>query len=429
MSFSRDKVISTFGEYMVCPFSLQGSDLSLAKISKIGLADFEKYKYIHESKVYRGDTAPDENMLLKEIENTIVSLLNKSNKIPLLLLSDGKDSMGLALALSESKIKCKTLTLLRSEDSELKKYISGVAMRLGHDPHFISVDEILSGYDNELFLKACGTMKSPVLDQGLLFFLMGCSLFFSKEGLDSKEYVLIDGLGNDEHFGYLPSKHQRNAFRLSQFNIWKILPKKKIPCLRWFIRSPAEAHGDLSALSAFFPFGKSFDLNCYFSKVPKSIEEITFIDFRAFSRGAFHDHQCMMGKTIATAKSLGCDVIFPWADKDLADFCFNLPISSKFDYKNLKNKLLLRDLLSNSLGWKQEKRGVDLYFDLDLNNFKENVLKKNVPDEIINVIDSSKFIPLSVKRRAYLELNNFYGYCKVNGLEECTIKNILFGND
>src|SRR5690606_19906941 len=126
--------------------------------------------------------------------------------------------------------------------------------------------------------------------------------------------------------------------------------------VRWYLRSPSVAHGELSALAALFPFGKSFDVNKYFSKIPKSMEALEFIDFRAFSRGSFHDHQCMMGKTNATARYLGCEVVFPWVEEELSSYCFNLPLTSKFDFEKLINKILLRNLLSNTIGWKQEKR-------------------------------------------------------------------------
>ena len=247
-----------------------------------------------------------------------------------------------------------------------------------------------------------------------------------KEDLSPLDFVIVDGLGNDEYFGYLPSKNQLRSFSLSRLGLTRLIPRF-LPALRWYIRSPSEAHGDLSALAAFFPFGQSFDLNKYFSKVPKSLEKMTFVDFRAFSRGSFHDHQCMMGKTIATAKCLGSKVIFPWTENSLAEYCFNLPVSAKFDFKNLKNKLLLRELLEKRIDWKQEKRGVDLYFDLDMKSFKKNILKEFIPQHIVDRIDKSILTPDSVKQRAYLELHNFYGYGLAHGLSILDIENILIG--
>lgn len=420
------QVVSTFGEFMVCPTDILDDKKSLIDISDAGKNAYLDYKFRHLSPNYHSDSEVDESILLQKIIDSLQRSLSQSQKEPLLLLSDGKDSMGLALALSEMGIACKTLSFLRRSDSELRDYISNVASRLGHKAYFVTVDEIESAYDSKVFVKACRCMDTPVLDQGFFFFLFGCKFFFDKEVLSPNDFVIVDGLGNDEYFGYLPSKNQLKSFSLSRVGLWKFLPRL-FPVLRWYIRSPSEAHGDLSALAAFFPFGNSFNLNKYFSEIPKSLNELEFVDFRAFSRGSFHDHQCMMGKTIATAKCLGSDVVFPWADAALADYCFNLPVSDKFDFKVLKNKLLLRELLEKRIDWKQEKRGVDLYFDLDMKAFKENILKEFVPQNIIDKIDKSVLISDSVKQRAYLELHNFYGYCLSNGLSQSDVENILMG--
>lgn len=427
MKLSNYKILSTFAEYMICPNALQHNGVDIKNLKIQGKHDFDDYKFKHQSINYTGESNSSTTILLEKLKLSLKESLKECDKEPLLLLSDGKDSMGLALALSEAGLKCKTLTFLRRNDDLLKEYIITVAEQLGHFPFFVTVDEIQSSFDQSLFLNACKTMETPVLDQGFLFFLYGCNKFFLDNNLIPKNFVLIDGLGNDEHFGYLPSIDQQNSFRLSLFGLWRLVPKKFFPSMRWYLRSPAESHGDLSALSAFFSFGNSIDLNEYFSGIRKSINELPFVDFRAFSRGSFHDHQCMMGKTIATAKVLEASVIFPWVEKQLADYCFNLPISSKFDFKSLKNKLLLRNLLSEKIGWEQQKRGVDLFKDLDLMVFKDNFLNGIVPEKITQKIDKTKFLPVSIKQRAYLEVLNFYGYCKSHGLSEGEIESILNG--
>lgn len=421
------QVVSTYAEFMICPLSIQGISGNKESLIKKGEDDFLNYKYIHTSDSYTGSSLVDESILLDRIKQAVLKAISNSLKEPLLLLSDGKDSMGLALALSSAGVFCKTLTFLRTEDVALKSYIEKVTKDLGHTPYFVTVDEIQSSYDSEFFLTACASMENPVLDQGFLFFLFGCRYFFNKNGFSPSEFVLIDGLGNDEHFGYLPSSNQKRSFQISNFGFWDLLPIRRLPFLRWYFRSPAESHGDLSALSAFFFFGKSIDLNQYFANVPRSNHEIPFVDFRAFSRGSFHDHQCMMGKTVTAANAMGCDVVFPWTDSDLADYCFNLPVSAKFDFNNLENKLLLRSLLSKSIGWSQEKRGVDLYFDLNISLFRQDVLERLVPVKFINQIDKSCFVSRAVKQRAYLELLNFYGYCKSHGYADDEIESILYG--
>lgn len=424
MNSNNLKIISTFSEYMICPYTLLDEDIDHRDLSEIGYDDFVNYKYRHNSESYKGTSLVDTNFLLEKLIFSIKNSCNLSQKEPLLLLSDGKDSMGIALALSRMGIQCRTLTFLRNSDDALKKFIKSVAQKLNHKPYFMTVEEIQSNFVKEEFIDSCKYMDNPVLDQGFLFFLLGSKLFFKNNNLDPSRFVIIDGLGNDEHFGYIPSNSQLISFKFSKLGLWKLLPSS-LPFFRWFIRSPSESHGDLSALAAFFPFGSSFDLNKYFSLIPKSLEPTEFVDFRAFSRGSFHDHQCMMEKTIVTAKYLGSQVAFPWADKAIAEYCFNLPLQEKFNFKSSTNKILLRKLLKEKIGWNQEKRGVDLYVDMEISYLKDK-LSKIATSEIIDKICKSK-ASKEIKQRALLELLNFYGYCLSHDIHKDTVKKILMG--
>jgi asparagine synthetase B (glutamine-hydrolysing) len=419
----NEKVISTFAKNMLCPPSLFNGEVKDLGVQ--GIKDFESYKYRHIPGLYQGDSLPSEDELIEKIKNSLATFMG-SKKKPLVLLSDGKDSMALAVAFSELKISCETLTLLRKEDDDLRGYIESVALALGHKPYFVTIDEILDSYDEKTFLKACSKARTPVLDQAFFFFLFGVKVFFCQYVKDPSNYILIDGLGNDEYLGYLPSKNQLSSYKLSRLGLWKLIPEMARG-LRWYIRSPSESHGDLSALACIFPIPGSFDLNEYFSRIPHSSEPLPFVDFRAFSRGSFHDHQCMMGKTIATAKAFNAEVYFPWLHPALAAYCFNYPYEKKFDFAAGVNKIPLRALLKRKINWNQEKRGIDLYFDLDMPLVKEKIISTIVPDRLTNKIEKSLMLPDYVKKRALLELLNFYGYCKSQGYEDCEIERILMG--
>ena len=130
----------------------------------------------------------------------------------------------------------------------------------------------------------------------------------------------------------------------------------------------------MSALAAFFRFGQSNELKQFFDKVPKHGAFETIMDFRAFCRGSYHDHQCMMGKTRTIARHLNAEVAFPWTQGNLPNYCFNLPVINKYDSSLLKNKILLRTFLEEKIGWERDKRGVDLFLDLDLKVFKNRFL-------------------------------------------------------
>ena len=255
-----------------------------------------------------------------------------------------------------------------------------------------------------------------------IFFLFGMKSFYSHSGLLPDNCQFIDGLGSDEPLGYLPSKFQYRSHKLSGFNFWKFIPDYP-SWLRWYIRSPAESQGDLSALSCFFRFGKAYDINSYFSKIPSSSDQ-ELVDFRAFSRGKFHDHQCMIGKTTTAARYFGSGIIYPWQESSVASFCFLLPGSFKYDFKLLKNKLCVRDLLMTHLGWNQTKRGVDLFFDLNEDKIR-NILSYYVDEDIYQRISHVGFLPRSMRKRALLELLNLVGYLTSRRYDRAGIRAFL----
>ncbi|MEZ9565326.1 hypothetical protein AB4226_09210 [Vibrio artabrorum] len=410
------KELSTYAKNMICPkISTQG-------LSVQGQNDFDKYRFRHSSSYYKGDSEANTGLLLEHVKEALAK--SNSSKKPLLLLSDGKDSMTIALAYSKLGISCKTLTFLRKEDIEMKEYIKSVALSLGHVPYFIAIDEILGSFDPEMFVESCKSMDNPVLDQGYLFFLFGLSQFFKSNGFKPSDFNVVDGLGNDETLGYMPSKDQLMAYKLSSLNLWKLVPDS-LSFLRWYLRSPSESHGDLSALSCFFKISNAYNLNEYFKLVSNTNDSVSYVDFRAFSRGNFHDHQCMMGKTKSSCNYFGSDYFFPWVDNKLADYCFNLPLESKFDFPKRVNKIILRRLLKENFHWEQTKRGVDLFVDIDILKFSKDIVSKIVPEEFINKIINKTGVPSSVKKRALLELLNFYGYCLSRGYGYNKISEIL----
>ncbi|MGA1933009.1 hypothetical protein ACH5BF_09880 [Arcobacter sp. YIC-464] len=417
------KVISTYGKHMVCPETI--SEKIIKDIMKTGMDDYKNYIFKHTEKKTDNITKFSSDELLKYIKE---SILNKSNpkKKPLLLLSDGKDSLCLAIAFNELNISCDTITFLKNDDNEMKSYLTKVTTKLGHNAHFITVNEIIQSLDMGEFKKSFKSMNNPVLDQGYIFFLFGLKLFFEKYKLSSSDYEVYDGMGNDEYLGHMPSKEQLQSFKFSKINLWKILPSN-FKSYKWYIRSPIESHGLLSTLSCFFSFPYAYDLNKYFKGIKASLDKEHFLDLRAFSRGKYLDRQCMMGKTETAANYLFTNAVFPWLDNELSNYCFNIPVDEKLNFEELVNKVPLRKLLKNKISWNQDKRGVDLFLDLD-EEFLKKFLTKEIPMVLIDRITFNKVLSTKVKKRAYLELLNFYLYCAVKeNMTENEIKEILNG--
>ncbi|KAF9658585.1 hypothetical protein HBA12_15565 [Tenacibaculum mesophilum] len=419
---TEHKIVSTFAKYMICPDSFYNLKEGVS-IKDEGKTEFQKYKYNLSN--YEGSTNYNVDFFLDKISKSINKVIDNS-KEPIILLSDGKDSLSLALGFSNLGIKCKTLTLLRKEDVALKHYLESVCEKLGHEPYFVNVDEIITNFNAEFFKESFSTMETPVMDQGYLFFLFAIKIFFDKTGLSPENCQFIDGLGNDEYFGYFFSDHQYLSYKLSMLGIWKFLPEKMYK-LKWYFRSPAESNGDLSSLATFFKIPEAHNINIFFKKIKKGVEENNYLNFRAFSRGKFHDHQCMMGKTNNATRFQKSICLFPWLEEDLANYCFNLPVNKKYNFKKRLNKIALRELLEEKLKWGQSKRGVDLYFDLDIVKFKRDIVGKIVPDRLIMSVLDNNCVKDYVKVRGLLELMNFYQFCISKGLSDSEINKILNG--
>jgi hypothetical protein len=59
----------------------------------------------------------------------------------------------------------------------------------------------------------------------------------------------------------------------------------------------------------------------------------------------------VMRKGRLAAGTFGLECLFPYGDEDLIDYCFNLPEQHRFDRKRRKNKLLLRRMLAEQVGY------------------------------------------------------------------------------
>ena len=75
-------------------------------------------------------------------------------------------------------------------------------------------------------------------------------------------------------------------------------------------------------------------------------KELDRDDFRAAIRARSCDSTMFQMKAELTTNSFGNQVYFPFSNKNLVDYYFNLPQSERYDKPNGVNKKLLRDMLN-----------------------------------------------------------------------------------
>jgi len=401
----------SFAKYMV---SLPVNDDGAFEVGK---NDFNSYSFV----IPKGSPSNDfssyktyADAVLKRIAAVVSD--NTSQKRIVLLLSGGKDSLSIALALSEFGVPFETITFLRDEDSKLKSYLEKVTFKMRIKSTFISTREISDRFDYHEFKESFHFASYPMMDQAYLFYYFGLKLFIEHSADENfiNDFCFIDGMGNDEYFGHLPTKKQQQSFALSKMGFYKLV---KSGFHRYYLRSPSESQGLLSGLSYFFEIKVESNIEKYFSYAVSCIKsEHDFLSFRAFSRGQYLDKVQMAYKIKLASTALGMSCFLPWEDESLQSLVVRLPLSFKFDLKEGRNKVLLRNILTDKLAWSQDKRGIDLFVDLSVNDLRD--FSKDVPDVLSDRIFKAKLASFDLKKRAILELVNFYAFCTTHGVND-----------
>ncbi|MGB7328755.1 MAG: hypothetical protein WBD31_28005 [Rubripirellula sp.] len=116
-----------------------------------------------------------------------------------LLLSEGKDSTGIALAIAELGQKVDCLTFANSDTNV--GFVESIAKRLGFRLTVVRYGNMQITDDS---LDRLTRVFEPTLDQAFLSYLL-----LPMEALEGR--TILDGMGNDIYMGHLPSKQQRQA--------------------------------------------------------------------------------------------------------------------------------------------------------------------------------------------------------------------------
>lgn len=314
----------------------------------------------------------------------------------LLLLSSGKDSVGLLLGYAEAGIHVDCLSVV--SDKEEEDWIAKTARHLGHKVSFVRSNDILR------FLESTELDLHPDLgvcyDQAIIVMDAALAIFSAHKGIN-----IIDGMGNDIYFGHIPSRNQ-----LRSANFGSIFPIfRSLPGLSFYLRSPYKAHGLATATSFIFKSAKS---SCHeiLNELPYASNEEDIVDYRAFVRGGLIDNFVYAEKTRILARKYQCIVNFPWTNGDLMRYVFNLPNNCKFNFSSLTNKILLRKLLSEKLDYNRPKRGIDLLGAIDISNLLALKCIRNIPMEIVNKVLAARLMPINDKKRALFECALYFNY-------------------
>jgi asparagine synthetase B (glutamine-hydrolysing) len=272
----------------------------------------------------------------------------------LLMLSSGKDSMGLFLGLKEAGLcdtACVTFANEGQGDPEAE-YAAAMCKEHGFSHQQVFPDALPPKRVREVFDKYFQEAVLPSLDFTQPPYLISLAQSGFRDG------VILDGTGNDGYSGYIPGSRDRIKDRFSLAGMPRLAGALKhlFPpdsAANYLLQSRAEnsifgsklRHVDMRG---FFP--ASVDTSAYWLDFSRKHASLSAMDFRSMMLRQY-DQRRIMQKARQAAPAFDSVAAYPYADNALADYVFNLPQSDRLVVSPPENKVWLRRTLAQYLGY------------------------------------------------------------------------------
>ena len=321
--------------------------------------------YPWQSGASRQDQLPRTAKLRELIASSVDNQLTSTGGEGFLMLSSGKDSVALALALADNgHVQVPCLTFKSGPGDSEHVYAAEVCDRLGLEHHTVDMPSDPAKVEAAM-LRFFERSPIPSADPATIPYVMVAEM----AGLDRGG--AIDGSGNDGYMGYLPSSHDRikHSLRIRNRRLAEITTKL-VPHdspLNYFARSRT---GTFLPLRMFREretrnlYGGAVDTESFWYDTDDDAGGLDLVDFIGVSATRHTDNALSNPKVYLVARSRGLDPLLPFCDAELADYYFNLPEENRFDLSARTNKTLLRQLLAEALDYDPEVVGSN-YFAFD----------------------------------------------------------------
>jgi asparagine synthetase B (glutamine-hydrolysing) len=312
--------------------------------SGIELSFVNDFPYLEQRS--SGRSAPDTHRLLDRLTHAVQEVGRDGDSIAL-LMSAGKDSVPLALALAEAGLRdsvCITYRPQVEKESE-SAIAAGFCSRLGlkHRVAQFPMDQHVLRTELDNWFKA---MPLPVVDPASFAVLM-CAR-------EERRPVLMDGTGSDAYFGYI-----FRPLRALQLNLSRATDR--MPRLQAALRAMTETGHRVFAPRSVLCLPKSIHNRKTASFFPDVVDTLPFwteealryhhlghMDLERVMCRHFYEPFFML-KTRTVAAHIGASAVFPWCDARVIEYVFNLPAAARFNLESGLNKVLVRQLLRERL--------------------------------------------------------------------------------
>jgi len=317
------------------------------------------------SDLSRQDQVPSTTRLRELIDGALASQLRSVGGAGILMLSSGKDSVALALALADgghTGVQC--VTFKSGPDDTEHVYAANLCERLGLEHHTVQMPDDPATTKATL-LHFFVNSPLPSADQGTI----PGAIVAHTARLDHGG--IIDGAGNDPYMGYVISNRGRikRSFRMRNRYLARVttnLTRHDSP-INYFARSeaatllPGRMFRDRETRSF---YSNAVETENFWYTLSRDASDLESIDFMGLTLIRHTEAARSNPRTFLVARASGLEPLFPFCDEGIADYYFNLPEVSRFDRSARTNKVLLRNLLAEVLGYDPKAVGSN-YFAFD----------------------------------------------------------------
>jgi asparagine synthetase B (glutamine-hydrolysing) len=305
----------------------------------------------------RQDETPSTDRLYELMAASVERHLDRCDGHGLLMLSSGKDSVGLAIALAEVAPDVPCFTYRATKDNVEHEHAARFCKQLGLNHRTIEVPTdtaVVRRHLTTFFENAV----APSADHAMIPFILSVA----ESGVESG--AIIDGGGNDGYMGYFASPRRRKL-RLARIRgrwlVDAVARASRIDSkLNYAARArPATAMpGRNMRYHEIQPiYRDAVDPSEYWYESARDLAGLNDAELAAASMTRQLEGARTPEKVRIVARATGMESVMPYCDPDLAQYVFHLPVDWRYVEKTRSDKVLLTQLLSDRLGYDSDVVG------------------------------------------------------------------------
>ncbi len=310
------------------------------------------------------ESIPSEKHLLELLTSATAAGVATTGGGGFLMLSSGKDSVAVALALSEAGLTDIPCITYRAGDDDPEPAIAAdICRRLGLEHQVVELPNDpgeVAGMLTRFF------EVSPLVggDLAQIPYALATMSAGSTGG------VVIDGGGNDSYMGY-PVKGRwamKTHLRIRGRHLANLAQKvTRVDSPVNYLARSRMATGISGRMMRFRESSRfmpdAVDTHEHWARISKETAHLSTFDAYAIMERLITTPSSGK-KHILASRAIGHEPVLPWGDGEIADYYFNLPEEHRYDKKTGANKVLLRRMLATYLDYDADKIGKH-YFKFD----------------------------------------------------------------